>query len=105
MCCIALELRKQEIHTMAGAASNGHTLCTTEGHPALTHALRLLPGDDVLSALLEYVNARKIVAAAVVGCVVSIPLRRIRIRQAINVSRLCSLLPRHLHDHREARGD
>lgn len=55
---------------MPAAASKTHSLCTTDGHPPLTHAVRLLPGDDVLTALLEYVNTREIAAAVVVACVV-----------------------------------
>ena len=46
-----------------------HGLATAAPHGARLHAVRLLPGDDLLAALLDFVTGRGIRAAAVLSCV------------------------------------
>lgn len=47
----------------------GHGLATTRPHAMRVHCLRLLPGEDILSALKQFVADRSIGAAAVLSAV------------------------------------
>ena len=55
-----------------------HGLATAAPHGARLHAVRLLPGDDLLAALLDFVTGRGIRAAAVLTCVGSTGLTTLR---------------------------
>jgi len=48
---------------------DSHGLCTQAPCAMMTHCLRLLPGDDIVVALLEFARERQLRAAVVLTCV------------------------------------
>ena len=55
--------------TAATRADIGSMSTAPEGHGARLHCVRLAPGDDLLSCLLDFVTQRGLTAAAVVSAV------------------------------------
>jgi predicted DNA-binding protein with PD1-like motif len=58
--------------------SGGSGLATTRHHATHIHVLRLVPGDDLLLSIREFVQARRLRAAFILTCVGSIGRCRLR---------------------------